>query len=153
METQKDTTMTFKTSLPSWVYEWYKTNNLFKDEVENYESKKNVLHTKEENEIAKTLLNFPKSLPFEKKRNAPQAQKKCTICHTQTIVNSARRSCVDEKCSGVLVLVFKTAKEIKRKAPRCDKKCKNDMCKKEFNKIPTATSKCDECGEKLYIIK
>lgn len=144
--------MTDVRNLPTWVYEWYKTNNIFEQIVSYYENEK-CQYTRTEHDVANTLLELVADKKT-KKRCAPKAEKMCSKCKKIICVNSARRLCTFEYenvvCEGILTLMKRPPKETKRKPPKCTKTC--TVCGKLFTDIPTATSKCT-CGEKLSILK
>ena len=111
------------------------------------------LHSKNEIDVANILVEdlFKNKKSINSKRLAPKAQKICSICGNQTLVNSAKQFCKQNNCDGKLKLIAKVKKEIKRKPPKCKKKC--FTCNEIFDCVATALQKCKKCGEKLYILK
>ena len=110
---------------PIWLLEWYKENNIINEDVLEYINKKKNIESykKDELDVASSLISMKNSEKNTlKKRCAPKAQKMCSVCTKEFTVNSAKQSCLSKSCKGLLVLIHKPEKEVKRKAPRCKKK-------------------------------
>lgn len=139
-------------NIPIWVIDWYYLHSI---NMEYVSLRKNIpsLHSKDEINVANILVEdfFKNKRSLNSNRLAPKAQKVCSICGNQTLVNSAKQFCKQNKCNGKLKLIAKVKKEVKRKPPKCKKKCLK--CNERFDCVATALQKCKKCGEKLYILK
>jgi hypothetical protein len=153
--------------LPVWVFKWYKDSKILPGILVEYETmKSNTSRDHEQSEtnsneepdqcrdkdLALLLLNFQESdASNNEKRKPPQTVKTCNKCLKTYNVNSAKQKCNTYNCNGLLVLRMKMEQQPKRKPPKCTKIC--DNCSKRFEFIPTALSKCKECGKKLSVVK
>lgn len=142
--------------VPDWTIEWYKQNNLCDDLIYEFINKsKTNKYSDAELLTANTLIDMNKidniSNNKIKKRCAPKAHKCCKKCNNIVVVNSAKQKCTIDGCCGLLCLQTKPCKEIKRRAPKCKKQC--SKCLSIFENIATALQKCNNCGEKIYIVK
>ena len=167
MSATESTTMTLvMKGLPDWVFKWYKESMIWHNIVNEYETlnsnSSNCSQFKQDNseeydgydkrDLALLLLNFQGSnVDMGEKRKPPQTIKTCNKCLKTYNVNSAKQKCKTHNCNGLLYLRVKKDNQPKRKAPKCTKYC--NKCEKRFVMVPTALSKCNECGEKLSTIK
>tara|TARA_B100001989_G_scaffold246534_1_gene217553 strand:- start:1312 stop:1794 length:483 start_codon:yes stop_codon:yes gene_type:complete len=139
-------------NIPMWVIDWYRLHNINTEYVSLVKNT-TLIHTKDEIDVATILIEdlLKDKMLVNNKRLAPKAKKICSICGDITLVNSAKQFCKQANCKGKLKLILKVKKEVKRKPPKCKKKCKT--CNEIFDCVATALQKCKKCGEKLYILK
>ena len=83
----------------------------------------------------------------KKARKAPMASKCCNTCKVVFQVVAPQKKCGDVSCNGVLELVAKEKKELKRAPPKCNKFCNN--CNMTIENIATAVRKCHICKSNL----
>ena len=88
---------------------------------------------------------FKRKIEEGTKKKAPIASKCCNVCNTTFQVPAPKKKCNTLDCIGILQLVAKQEKVLKRLPPLCSKFCKS--CDKSVENVPTATKRCKMCGE------